>query len=599
MRLPGVRRPATAVLALATALTVVAGVPDLVTASATAATPPSGHVASRPLTFHQLHRGLAPTSLTANRRFAVPEGAGAAPALRGTLRLAGARMHVLSDAKRHHHIADPVLGKNTRLLPAARIGFLSVGAHLVPTTQDVIRVGSLPGTRSYWDLLVQPGRRWTQPGDHGWHRASFPFELVNSIEGETHLGVATFLYRGRQVSPVRFQIVQETSPYLVWQYFSAWGVTRASLTPHVSGARAARRTFERSRRARLPHRPWSALRERVGGVTSSAFSHVADVVQSAADIHGTVYRTSCPTAAGPFPYCDDARYGVWSVTKSAMLNVALMRLAQKYGAHILRQRITRILPGRQPRSWHDVTVQDLANMASGHGPARHPRCYLCDYSRWYVARSERRKTAEALDYTRFAKPGTTYVYRDQDAYLLGVVEDRLLKARAGRSADIWSMLRREVYRPIGIYYAPSNSTIEPHHAQAPGHALLAYGYYPTIDDLARIGALYAHHGRWHGHQILDRRLVDRLLARPHPAPAALQATRSGAHFYLDDWHIRRVVSADGCTRFVPQMDGWGGNTVTVAGAHVTLIRIRNNWVGDTRNPQTSINDLADALVRYC
>ncbi|HEX3931676.1 MAG TPA: hypothetical protein VHW64_13295 [Nocardioides sp.] len=47
------------------------------------------------------------------------------------------------------------------------------------------------------------------------------------------------------------------------------------------------------------------------------------------------------------------------------------------------------------------------------------------------------------------------------------------------------------------------------------------------------------------------------------------------------------------------MDGWGGNTVTIAGAHAILIRIRNNWVGDSSNPQTSINDLADALVDLC
>jgi hypothetical protein len=567
-------------------------------APADAATPPSGHVSHRPVTFGQLRHGTTPAGLTANMRFAPGADAGPAPALRGTLNLSGSRMHFLTDAKRRHHVANPVLGKDTRLFPSVRLSWVSVGGHLVPTTQDVIRVGSLPGTRSYWDLLVQPGRRWTQPGDHGWHRASFPFELVNSIEGETHTGIAMFLYRGHRVSPVRFQIVQQTAPYLVSQYFSAWGTTHASLSSHVAHAARARRTFQRSQQARLRHRPWSDVAARAGRSTTSAFSGYSDVVQSAVDVDGTVYRTACPTAAGPFPYCDDVRYGVWSMTKSAMLDVAMLRLAQKYGARILHQRIVGILPGRQPRSWHDVTVEDLANMASGHGPAGNPRCYLCDYSRWYVARSERRKTAEALDYPRFAKPGTTYVYRDQDAYLLGVVEDQLLKAHAGSHADIWSMLRREVYRRIGIFYAPSNSTLEPGKARAPGHPLLAYGYYPTTDDLAKIAALYAHHGRWHGRQLLDRRLVDRLLPRANPAPAALQATKSGAHFYLDDWHIRRVASTDGCTRYVPQMDGWGGNTVTIAGAHAILIRIRNNWI-ESSNPQTSINDLADALGDLC
>ena len=566
---------------------------------AQAATPPGGHVSRQPVTFRQLHRGLTPTSLTRNIEFAPPDGATSAPPLRGTLRLAGGPMTVRSDGRHHHRIADPVLGKDTMRFPAARIPFVSVGRHLVPTTQNVIRVGSLPHTRSYWDILVQPGMRWTQPGDHGWHRAAFPFELVNSIEGETHTGVALFLYRGHHVSPVRFQIVQQTSPYLVTQYFSAWGTTRAALGPRVPGARPARRTFVRAQDERLPHRPFSALRGRVSGATLRGFRTFPDVVQSAAFVDGTVYGTRCPTAAGPFPYCRDVRYGVWSVTKSAMLSVALLRLAQKYGRHILGLRVSRVLPGPQPRSWRGVTVQDLADMASGHGPAGHPTCYLCDYQRWYVARSERSKTREALDYRRFTRPGTVFNYRDQDAYLLGVVEDRLLKSRAGPHADVWSMLRREVYRPIGIRYAPSNSTIEPGHPRAAGHPLLAYGYYPTVDDLARLGGLFAHHGRWQGRQILARGLVDRLLPRPTPAAAALPVSDNPRHYYLDDWHLRRLRSDEGCTRFLPQMLGWGGNTVTVAGADTTLIRIRNNWVGDKVSAQRSINGLADALVAYC
>jgi hypothetical protein len=564
-----------------------------------AATPPSGHVSRKPVTFRELRHGVRPTSLSNNRRFAAPPDAAKAPPLTGTLHLAGAPMRVFSDGTRSHRIADPVLGKDTMRFPAARIAFFSAGAQLVPVTQNVIRIGSLPHTRSYWDLLVQPGRRWTQPGDHGWHRASFPFELVNEIEGETHTGIALFLYRGHRVSPVRFQVVQQTSPYLVPQFFSAWGTTGAKLGRQVGHVAQARRTFERSQRAQLEHRSWSALRRNVDPAVLGDFRGFPDVVQSAVAVDGKVYQAACPTAAGPFPYCHDVRYGVWSVTKSAMLSVGLLRLAQKYGRHILQIPVAHILPGRQPTSWRDVTVQDLANMASGHGPTKSPRCYLCDYQRWYVARSERHKTAEALDYRRFAKPGTTYDYRDQDAYLLGVVEDELLKSRAGRQADIWSMLRREVYRPIGIFYVPANSTLEPGRLHAAGHPLLAYGYYPTIDDLARIGALFAHHGRWHGHQILDRALVDRLLPRPQPAAAALPVTRTGSHWYLDDWQIRRLRSDEGCSRYLPQMLGWGGNTVTLAGAGTTLIRIRNNWVGDRVNPQHSINALADALVAYC
>lgn len=566
--------------------------------SATGATPPAGPVSHAPITAAQLLNGVRPHGLTANARFARPEVARHAPAFNATLRLAGATMRVHSDA-RDHRLTNPVSGKDTTFFPDARIRFFTVGTHLVPATQNVIRIGSLPGTRSYWDLIVQPGRVWTERGDHGWHRASFPFALVNSIEGETHTAIALFLYRGEQVSPVRYQVVQQTSPYDVPEYFTAWGTTDASLRPSTGGMAAARRTFVRSQALRWPQRPWTALRGHADRATLDGFRSFDDVVQSAVAIDHTVYRTRCPTAAGPFPYCSDVRYGVWSVTKSAMLNLAMMRLTQTLGPQILHARVARYLPGRQPAGWSDVRVGDLANMASGHGPGGNPTCYLCEYPRWYLARSEAAKTAQALDYPRFAKPGTQYNYRDQDAYLLGVVEDNLLKAKRGPRADVWTMLRTEVLRPIGIRYAPANSTIEPGHPRRPGHPLLAFGYYPTLDDLAKIAALYENGGAWHGHQILDRHLVERLLPRRQPSPAALSASPHGAHSYLTDWHVRRLRSADGCTRYLPQMEGWGGNTVTLAPGRTTLIRIRNNWVGDSTSPQAGINALVDALTPLC
>lgn len=497
-------------------------------------------------------------------------------------------MHTTS----HGYIVNPLGGKDTRFFPNVSITFFTDGSSLVPTTQNVIRNGVLPGTRSYWDIIVQPGRVWTQPGDRGWHRASFPFSLVNSIEGETHTGIALFLYRGRRVSPVRFQVVQMTAPYDVPQYFTAWGTSRATFRPGVPGLAAQRRAFTRSQRAALPERPWSALAGRARPATLKAYSTYSDVLQSAAVVGGTIYRTDCPTAAGPLPYCSGVRYGVWSMTKSFMLDAAMMRLAQKYGDGLLTKSIAPYVPGAAAAGWSDVTFQDLANMASGRGPAGKPTCYLCDYSRWYLAPTEAEKTAQALNYPKFARPGTVYNYRDQDAYLLGVAEEGFLKAHAGASANIWTMLLDEVYRPIGIFTAPTNSTIE---ASGPGHAMMAYGYYPTLDDLAKLTMLYQNGGAWRGHQILSRPLVQTLLPRATVPSGALKGT--GEH-YLDDWHIMHIRASSTCARYVPQAEGWGGNTVTILPGRVSLIRMRNNWV-TTPHPQATINALATELSRLC
>jgi hypothetical protein len=585
---------------IATASAAALGLAGIVAApDGTASTPPDGSVSDAPISAAQLLKGQRPAGLTTNHRFAPGPDALWAPPLGGTLRLAGTTMQVVSDGA-GGTISNPVHGKDTTFFPDVDLTFFTSGKQLVPATQNVIRNGVLPRTRSYWDIIVQPGRVWTQPGDHGWHRASFPFALVNSIEGETHTGIALFLYRGHHVSPVRFQVVQMTAPYDVPEYFSAWGTTPASFAPGVAHLEQLRRLHRVSEAARLPERPWSSLTRSADAGTLEAFDSYSDVIESAAVVDGAIYRSDCPTSAGPFPYCSDVRYGVWSVTKSAMLNLATMRLAQKYGRWILHAPIARYLPqARQAPGWRDVTIGDLANMASGHGPAEDGTCYLCDYSRWYLAPSEDEKTAEALDYPRFTTPGTLYNYRDQDAYLLGVVEDQLLKAREGAHADIWDLIRREVFRPIGIYQAPTNMTIESDGPHGRGQPMLAYGYYPTLDDLAKIAALYQHHGAWNRRQLLNRSLVNRLLPRSSPAPQALPASEDGAQHYLTDWHIQRVESTQGCTTYVPQMEGWGGNTVTVLPGGVTLIRMRNNWVGDPSDPQVEINALADELAPMC
>lgn len=571
----------------------------LIPATAQAHPPPAGDVDTEPITIDQLVDGDAPEGLSLNELFAPSEQAQpASRGFRGTLQFAGSTMGVLSDGA-DGGLSNPVLGKDTTFFPDISVSLFTVDGYLVPTTQDVILNGVLPGTRSYWDVLVQPGRVWSEPGDGEWNRASFPFALVNSIEGETHNGIALFAYRGREVTPVRFQVTQMTSPFYVPEYFTAWGTSDVDFTPGgISRLRQRTRVFRAELAARLPVQPWSDLESQASPAVLAAYDEYSDVFQSAVVVDGAIYRTDCPTPAGPFPYCDEVRYGVWSVTKSAMMNAAVLRLAQKYGPGFFDEPIASYLPEAASGGWETVTFGDLTMMASGHGPDGDPLCYLCDYDRWYVALSEEEKTAEALDYPGpFAEPGTLFNYRDQDAYLLGVALDRYLEAQEGARASIWDLLRHEVYRPIGIYHAPTNATVEANGRRA-GQPLMAYGYYPTLDDLAKISMLYQQGGRWNGRQILYPAFVEQILPGPTPPVGSFPANEDGSVHYYMNWWIQRLESADGCTAYVPQMSGWGGITVTVLPDDVVLMRLRNLWV-DTPDPQATINALADEMVDFC
>jgi hypothetical protein len=186
-----------------------------------------------------LAAGTVPTAIADNAAFW--PGQDAHPAhepFEGTLALGEVPMlTVPADLKAHD-----VLGKDAQFFPAVTLAFMTIGGDLVPATQEVLRAGSTGPGRSYWDVLVQPGRIWSEPGDGGWSRAAFPFALVHSLEGETHNGVALFLYRRGRVTAVRFQIVQQTTPGNITTYFTASGVTTAR---YDAGRLAARDAITR------------------------------------------------------------------------------------------------------------------------------------------------------------------------------------------------------------------------------------------------------------------------------------------------------------------------------------------------------------------
>src|SRR5580698_4281766 len=56
-----------------------------------------------------------------------------------------------------------VLGRDPHLFPGVAISFFTDKGDLVSFTHDVIRYASNNRGRSYWDIIVQPGRVWSQP----------------------------------------------------------------------------------------------------------------------------------------------------------------------------------------------------------------------------------------------------------------------------------------------------------------------------------------------------------------------------------------------------------------------------------------------------
>ncbi len=507
-----------------------------------------------------------------------------------------------------------VFGRDPKLFPGVAVSFFTDKGDLVPFTQNVIRYASDGVGRSYWDIIVQPGRVWSQPGDEGWSRAAFPFALVNSIEGETHNGLATFLYRSGRVSNLRFQIVQQTAPFEIKANFVAAGLIAATFAPvtrnHLS---QLQREYESGRADAVPIASWDRLAARVRSSDLINFDgpmRASDVVLSGIDYQGTFYLKGCPSAGGQLPWCDRARFGVWSVTKALANETALLRLAEKYGPAVFSLRIADYVPEAARHGWANVRFEDAINMATGFGNGstkREPNDALdgyidANYSRWYEARSTQEKVVALLNDggTYPWGPGKVTRYRDQDMFILGLAMDRFLKSKEGPAADIWSMLEREVFAQIGIHQAPTNRTIESDGSA--GQPLMAYGYYPTISDMVLIARLYQNGGRQGGRQILYgpriRELLDSRNQRGFPTGEQLPG---GETTYINAfWVTSYAVSAD-CRVSYPRMIGWGGNIVALMPGGLTGIRLaKSDETADNSEVDTrGMAQLANALSGFC
>jgi hypothetical protein len=508
-----------------------------------------------------------------------------------------------------------VLGRNPKLFPGVAISFFTDKGDLVPFTQDVIRYGSSNRGRSYWDIIVQPGRVWSQPGDSGWSRAGFPFALVNFIEGETHNGVATFLYKEGRVSNLRFQIVQQTAPFYIKDEFVAAGLVPATFAPVATDQLSSlRKVYEADRTDAVPIAGWSELEAKVGRATLANFDgtmRVKDIVLSGLDYQGTFYLKGCQSVGGPLPWCDRARFGVWSATKALANETVLLRLAEKFGPTVFELKIADYVPqAARYRGWHDVRFEDAINMATGIGNGstrRNPNDtsdgYIdASYSNWYEARSVKEKVAALLTDGQVYPwgPGQVTRYRDQDMFVLGVAMDAFLKSKEGPTANIWSMWQREVLEPIGIHHAPTNRTIEADGSV--GQPLMAYGYYPTISDMVLIARLYQNGGKHGDRQILYAPRIRELLASPKPRGLPTgEKLPDGETTYINAFWVTSYAASQDCRVFYPRMIGWGGNIVALMPGGLTGIRLaKSGATADNSEVDTGgMAQVGNYLSKYC
>ncbi|MDF1598013.1 MAG: hypothetical protein P1T08_18220 [Acidimicrobiia bacterium] len=180
---------------------------------------------------------------------------------------------------------------------------------LVPVERDIIQ------SSCCWDLILSPGRVWSDPDDGGWSRAGFPFVLINTGFPEAHNGLATFLYGEDAVSSVRIQVTAETAPE---REFDARALLPAAYQPSPVGD-DVREAFASELAARLPVRLMTELSEHVGrDLETEIIGNIPPEEVSALAVlaDGVIYQGRSAIRTGNHPYPESIRSSVYSMSKS-------------------------------------------------------------------------------------------------------------------------------------------------------------------------------------------------------------------------------------------------------------------------------------------
>jgi CubicO group peptidase (beta-lactamase class C family) len=489
--------------------------------------------------------------------------------------------------------------------PALKLNFFTYQDHLVPVERNKL----LESEKSTWNIVLAPGRIWSEPGDSGYSRASFPFTLVHYKWSQTHNGIATFLYDDKHASALRFQIVQEAAPR---EKFDAWGQADMNYLPSpLPDQITLTQQFVKELKHQTPIRSWTELEQtydpkeldRIDGINNRE-----NITLSGLIIDDVVYARACRTRYGDYPYCDQMRHGVYSISKSLGALLAMLRLAQKYGDGVFELKIKDYVDiASNHDGWSNVTFGDTLNMATGIGDIepRRVSSYV-EQDKTAVAGKilEARTTNEKLKLISAIGnypwgPGEVLRYRTSDTFVLAVAMDRFIKSKEGSKADLWSLITREVLQPVGIAHMPVLHTKEANRAR--GIPLLGIGMLPNLDEVAKLVKLLRNGGRHQGEQILSATKLDEAFgkARPPGLPTGWQIDDGETYYHMSLW-LHPFVAQSGCLVRIPAMSGGGGTYVIIMPNGITAFRFAD---GRDNSPGTwdssGLRKVADYIRPFC
>lgn len=470
------------------------------------------------------------------------------------------------------------------LFPEVTLDFVSDEGLLVPLSRRLIATDA--ESESQWDILVGAGAVWKEPGDddagEDWSRASFPLNLVDRYFNQVRNCVATFVYRAEQVSDVYVQCSQETADLWDEQVGNIQAMVPATYTPSAFPESAdVLQAHARAIDRRIPTRP---LREwDVGGELAESFD--TNIETSASTSVGAIYSDGVLyvhppwTRHGPYPYPEEMRHGVYSVSKSLAGSLAMFYFAERYGEDLFDTLISDYAPAFADLSeWDNVTFGDALNMATGTRGGEEAALL---YEPVVLADTAEAAIANIAGFGDAPEaPGEAFAYATTHTFVVSYALQKYVEAQEGPGVQYWDLVRENVLEPIGAGDFDLLMTRDPDPADR--IPTLGFGARPTLDEATKVAVLIFNEGLHDGEQLLHAQAVRKALGRDEGKGLRVdRKTRYRYSFWNRDVRIPRSSGCGtACVAHAATMQGFGGNYVALLESGVILLRFMDEFDED-------------------
>jgi len=436
-------------------------------------------------------------------------------------------------------------------IPPLDIGLVSDGGVLHPVER-----GPLPVSGAHWEWVVQPGRIWRR-GDR-W-QARLPVALQERNANCIHTGwLAVDLPAGGGATSAVIEIGAETCAYF---QFDLWSRVEAHFTPGDAPEAPAGSPA-------LPRQPVERLAAVYPGTDPAAFGSPLEVTPEAMTVYGlladgTLYAGGCRTRFGPDPYCTALPLPSYSLAKTVVAGLALMRLERLYpGAR--EALIADHVPACDDARWAGVTFEHALDMATGLYTSGGFEADESAPELWaFMTRTthEGRIAQACHQHPRQSEPAELWVYHTTDTYILGTALQAFWRDRTGRAeADIYDDLLVPLWRELGL--SPlMESTRRSYDAER--QPVSGWGLTLTLDDMMKLGRFLQAGARINGEAWADPAMIDEALqrvpgARGLPAGGETQRYQNG----MWAWNAGPALGCAG-DAWIPALSGYGGITLAL------------------------------------